>query len=401
MKDVNGAYQIWTRHLSNKAAKTRSDYVKNFQLFLSWCRKTPDELRQLKFKEETEKEPWLRTEVENLVREYIGYLKQKGKAGATIHAKLSAIRSFFKAQNLPLHLNRDDQPQISNLKAKGTPPKKDVRAIVECAENLRDRALILFLKDTGLRASDVSTLLWKDLKNVGEGFQGFKIETVKKVVVARGFIGSETIETLERYKQQRLKGSQYVKPETDIENHPLFAPLPESGYFKGGRQQLTANAIGHAVHNAVVIAGFDGKYSGHSLRKFWEQTMRADREAYLKQLNGRKLSAEERAYYWRTEEQLLELYKENFDNLRVLGSMIKHSEIDAIVEQRVKERLAEREPEIRKITAENIALKKRVDRLAEDMANMLGPGAIVTIKDAKNPENPDEFLIKFYPPKKD
>lgn len=77
--------------------------------------------------------------------------------------------------------------------------------------------------------------------------------------------------------------------------------------------------------------------------------MRAPRKAYLKQLNGRSLNATERAYYWRTEEQLLELYKENYDNLRVLGSLIKHSEIDAIVEERLTERIAGRDQEIEKL----------------------------------------------------
>lgn len=351
MKDVNGAYQIWMRHLSNKAPTTKKDYVKDFQRFLDWCKKSPDELRELKFQEEAKKEPWLRTEVENLVREYIGFMKQKGYAGATIHARLSAVRSFFNAQNLPLHLNRHDQPQISNLKAKGTPTKKHMRKIVDCADNLRDRALILFLKDSGLRASDVSTFLWKDLKEVIEGFWGFKIETVKKGVKARGFIGSETIEALETYKRQRTLGSKNVKPETNIEDHPLFAPLPESGYFDEGQRRLKANAIGHAVHAAVVMAGFDGKYSAHSLRKFWEQSMRADREAYLKQLNGRKLSGEERAYYWRTEEQLLELYKANYNNLRVLESVIDAKDIEAIAEGRVKAEIGRRDTEIAKLWA--------------------------------------------------
>jgi len=357
MKDVNGAYQIWMRQLSNKADKTKRDYVKDFKRFLDWCKKTPDQLREMKFQEENKKEPWLRTEVENLVREYIGFMKKKDYAGATIHARLAAVRSFFNAQNLPLHLNRHDQPRISNLKARGTPTRKDVRKIVDCSDNLRDRALILFLKDTGLRASDVATFLWKDLKQVGEGFWSFKIETVKKGVKARGFVGPETVEALETYKRQREIGSKYVKPETDIDDHPLFAPLPESGHFDQGETRLKANAVGHAVRAAIIVAGFDGKYSAHSLRKFWEQSMRADREAYLKQLNGRKLSGEERAYYWRTEEQLFELYKENYENLKILGSIIKASEIEQIVEARLKERIGERDKQ----------QKEEIEKLKGDM----------------------------------
>jgi len=346
MQDVNGAYQIWMRQLSNKAAKTQRNYVKNFKYFLEWSGKTPDELRQLKLIEENQKEPWLRTKVENLVREHVGMMKQKEYSGSSIHMRLCAIRSFFKAQNLLLHLNREDQPIIDNLKAKGTPSKKQLKEIIECADNLRDRALMLFLKDTGLRSSDIPQILWKHLMDVGDGFFGFKIVTVKRRVVARGFIGPEASEALDRYKRERLQGSKSVKPESNIEDHPVFTPLPESGHYGDGTEKLGSNAIGHAVHRAVVLAGFPNKFASHSLRKFWEQTMRAPREAYLKQLNGRSLNATERAYYWRTEEQLLELYKENYDNLRVLGSLIKHSEIDAIVDERFKEILTKRDLEI-------------------------------------------------------
>ncbi|MCK4481719.1 tyrosine-type recombinase/integrase [Candidatus Bathyarchaeota archaeon] len=364
MNNANGAYKIWMRHTSNKAAKTKLEYQKNFKHFLEWCRKTPDELRQLKLQEESQKEPWLRTEVENLVREHVGMMKKKNYSGSSIHMRLCAIRSFFKAQNLPLHLNRDDQPIIDNLKAKGTPSKKQLKEIIECADNLRDRALMLFLKDTGLRASDVPQILWKHLTDVGDGFSGFKIVTVKRRVVARGFIGSEASEALARYKRERLQGSKNVKPESNIEDHALFTPLPESGHYRDGTEKLGSNAIGHAVHRAVVLAGFPNKFSSHSLRKFWEQSMRAPREAYLKQLNGRSLNATERAYYWRTEEQLLELYKENYDNLRVLGSLIKHSEIDAIVEERLAQRRAEQTKEIERLNQE--VEKLRAERLSQE-----------------------------------
>jgi len=401
MNDINGAYQIWMRHISNKAAKTQRNYVKNFKYFLEWCRKTPDEVRQLKLIEENQKEPWLRTEVENLVREHVGMMKKKEYSGSSIHMRLCAIRSFFKAQNLPLHLNREDQPIIDNLKAKGTPSKKQLKEIVECADNLRDRALMLFLKDTGLRSSDIPQILWKHLADVGDGFFGFKIVTVKRRVVARGFIGPEASEALDRYKRERLQGSKSVKPETNIEDHSVFTPLPESGHYGDGTEKLGSNAIGHAVHRAVVLAGFPNKFSSHSLRKFWEQSMRAPRESYLKQLNGRSLNATERAYYWRTEEQLLELYKENYDNLRVLGSLIKHSEIDAIVEQRLEERIGERDREIEKLKTQledMSTLKSRFEGLYELVMEMKDKPTItldlVNLKETE-PKEYEKFLRHF------
>lgn len=391
MQDLNGAYQIWMRRLSAKAENTRLRYISNFKEFLVWCKKSPDQLRQLKMLEEKQKEPWLRTEVENLVRQHIAFMQKKKLSGSTIHMRLCAIRSFFKSQNLPLHLNREDQPAIDNLNAKGTPNKKEVKEINECALTLRDHALILFLKDTGLRVSDLPQLRWNHLVDVGDGFYKFKIVTVKRHTVARGFIGPETSEALQRYKTQRLQGTRNVPAETNIKNHPLFARLNKC---VDDTNTLDTNALRMAVRRAIVIAGFANKFSSHSLRKFWEQSMRSPREAYLKQLNGRALNSEEKAYYWRTEEQLLELYRENYDNLRILGSLIKHSEIDAIVEQRLKERIGDRDLEIEK-------LKKQVSRfegLYERVMQMeKKPALTIDLLQLKEqePEEYERFLQHF------
>ena len=365
MEDVNGALKIWKKHLSTRVERTRNEYFRTFNMFVEWAKKTPEQLRIMKYEESQKQEPWLRTEVENLVRQYLGYLNEKGYSGSYIHVVLSSIKSFFSAQNMPLRLNSNDRPRVASEHASAVPTHKDMKKIVDAADSLRNRALVLFLKDTGLRVSDVAKLKWKDLKPREQGFCGFKIVTEKKKVVARGFFGLETTEALELYRKQRLGGTRHVKPEKNIEDHFVFVPLPVSGHFDGGRHGMDPAVVGARVGDCIKLAGFRGKYTPHGLRKFWEQNVRADREAYLKQLNGRKLSAVERAYYWRTEEQLCELYKENYDNLRIFSTTIKEADIDRIVEKRLKERLEA--VTLEKTTAlEN--LLKRVEELEKKLA---------------------------------
>jgi len=379
MEDQNGALKIWNRALSSKSKKTVHDYKHAFKSFLEYTGKTPDELRAMKFEEGKQSEPWMQTEVENIVREFIGDLKAKGYSGATIHMKLSAIRSFFNAQNLPLSLRRSDQPMIANEHASSVPSKEQVKSIIECAGTIRDRAIILFLKDSGLRVSDLALLKWRDFKEYGEGFLGFQVTTQKRKVKARGFVGEETTAVLMRYKKQRLMGSKTVKPETNIEDHPLFSPAPVSGHFNNGENPMNAGSIGQCVSKAVKLAGLTHTISAHGLRKFWEQNIHADRESYIKQLNGRALNRVERAYYWRTDAQLFTVYKQNYQHLECLSSpqMIKQEDIERIVEQRVAERVAQLNMHAKEVEAKSHRdiedLKhqlKRVDRVEMQLAQL-------------------------------
>jgi hypothetical protein len=85
--------------------------------------------------------------------------------------------------------------------------------------------------------------------------------------------------------------------------------------------------------------------TAHGFRKFWEQNMKADREAYLKQIIGRKLSETEHAYLEKKNPtELLEIYKKSYDNLRVLTQPDRmklaeeyQTELDRVKEAHAKE----------------------------------------------------------------
>ena len=227
------ALKVWMDALATRKQSTRDLYDRLFSRFCDWAGKTPDELRELKFQEDRKDKPWERSAVENLVRRYLEYLREK-EGLKNLNNHYYALRSFFSSNGLPLNLNGGDTPSNHNVQGSSVPTREDIRAVVSACEHIRDRLMVLFLKDSGLRTSDLEGLQWADLKPMDEGFYGFELVTRKRGVLARGFIGPETSKVLELYKRKRLQGTRRRPSEKNIEEHPIFAKMTRGVHAKKG-----------------------------------------------------------------------------------------------------------------------------------------------------------------------
>ena len=301
--------KVWSNALSNRAEGTQKQYRYYFNDFLDFAGVSADKLREMKYQENMNSKPWERNQVENVLRGYLKNLEEQGLTCSTQSLAYAAARSFFEAQGMPLNLKKDDKPQGCAFGSKVL-TSDEIRKILNAAELLRDQALISFLKDSGLRQSDAAKLVWGDFKDYRDGFWGFQLQTKKKKIKARGFVGPETTELLKLYKRKRLEGTQKIPGEKNIEDHPVFALIGEPE--KPVHPRIMSANIGRIIS----LAGIEGA-SPHGLRKFWEQNVHFEHEAYQKQLNGRALNKVERAYHWKQTEELFSLYKATYTSLRV------------------------------------------------------------------------------------
>ena len=299
--------------------------------------------------------PWERSQVENLLRQYLESMEENYGCSSRKLA-YNAVKSFFVANGMRLNLTRNDRPTGCAFGSR-TPSKEEVRQIVDAAEHLRTRSLILFLKDSGLRESDAAKLRWKDLKDCGEGFMGFTIQTKKQKVKARPFIGPETTSILMLYKEKRVKGTGKIPPEPDIEQNPVFA------LFEDPTRSMRPDKMSFAIGRAIELAGVEG-VTPHGLRKFWEQNSHYEKEAYQKQLNGRALSEVERAYFWKETPELFEMYKANYHNLTVHKQEFKE------VEERLR-REYERETKMLKARINELERERKGYKLTESQVQEL------------------------------
>ena len=99
-----------------------------------------------------------------LVRQYIAELAAKGKADKTLHAHARAIRTmlrFWYAEGYIQNLPKFAMPKLDNKKLPVLDAEQLQSILKHC--NKREKALILFLADTGLRREEACALNWGDI----------------------------------------------------------------------------------------------------------------------------------------------------------------------------------------------------------------------------------------------
>jgi P4 family phage/plasmid primase-like protien len=100
-----------------------------------------------------------------LVRQYLANLADKGKADSTLHDHARAIRTllrFWFSEGYQDKLVKFDMPRVAK-KRLPVLSADELRKAIEACEKKRDKALLLFLADSGLRRSEVCNLNWQDV----------------------------------------------------------------------------------------------------------------------------------------------------------------------------------------------------------------------------------------------
>jgi len=301
--------EYWEAELRNRAPSTRRNYKLYFNKFIKSVGVTPEQLYEMQRQAERAEDPRKRDGVAPLVKNYMHDLMAKGMAPGTARFVAKAVRSFLDANKLELKLRKWEKP-AKIYEGQRIITKKQIRQLYAAVGNemkARNQALIMFMKDSGLRASDVAQLKVEDylsakeVKNdAGERFKVFKsFKTLKTGHFAHVIIGPEAVEHLDRYIGDRRTG-------------PLF--LARGG---GG---ITAKAI---INYFVRMKQYleDGyKVSGHSFRKLHWTALEAKMSAsWIRHLQGKAVNPYSRP----SDENLIKAYMEAYDQLRVFTSEVK------------------------------------------------------------------------------
>jgi integrase len=302
------ALSEWMGELCNKAESTRERYQTYLQRFCEFLDTTPDGLVEQRKKDLQSKDPKTQMRMERSLKEFINHLREKGFKVATLQVAYAAINSFFEFHYMPLKMRRADYPYGESLGHRAA-TKEDIRRLLEKA-NRRQKAIILFLKDSGLRVSDLIRLRYGDVKGSlerGDQFIPIRIVTEKNNTVATTFIGPEAVSALKDYIKWRAKREE-LKDES-----PLFR-------VSGGRRDpMTRSGVSSSINHLIELAGLKGEISAHSLRKYFQTQLESAKMSFnwIKAMMGHKLSGVEAAYSKPTEETLKKAYIEAYDHLRI------------------------------------------------------------------------------------
>jgi len=274
-----GVMEAWLMELKALSESTRRQYLDHFQRFCKRWGKTPDEIYDLYANAET---PRARRFFQNMLKRHMKEMRDSGRSASTCRMAYKAVSSFFKAQGIRFKIGSRELPrgQYNGQRRIKRDQIAKLYDVVGPEFRLRNRALIMFLKDSGLRISDAAKLNVSDYLNArtivheGEKFKVFEpFETVKSRVYAYIHIGPEAVNAIDEYLEER-------KPEPD---EPLFT-------MRDGRR-FTTGALSNVFFRLTRKLGKEGqRISAHSFRKFHTTELEAKmNSSWIAKLQGKSL----------------------------------------------------------------------------------------------------------------
>ncbi len=365
---------VWEQDLSTKAKSTQYNYRTNFKRFLDRYELTAEELYEMRREDQKADDPRDGNNVERMVKVLMAEMTEEGYKPATCRNAAKAVSSFFESQGMPLKLRAKDKPKGA-FNGSRLALAEQIRTMYDYAptrSKRRTRAVLLFLKDSGLRISDLAALDVSDYleaKRVDQDGETFVVffafETVKMKVPAFIHIGPEAVEGLDLYLEERSD----ARPED-----PLFLNERGERYFPAN--------IGQLIERLGSRKGMK-KMGAHSLRKFHTTMLESGglHSNWVKKLQGKAVMGSMGPYSLPEESgELTPAYIQAYDKLRVFRIP------DLQIEEQ-KDRIGVLEETVKKLVQQNIELKGL--QTLESNASMRIAKAIEDM----SPEKLEKFLL--------
>lgn len=356
------ALEYWDEYLKNKSPSTRQNYSIYFNKFIESTGITAEELYNMQLKAMKSEDPRDKRIVARMVSKFIREMVEEGYHPTTANTVAKAVKSFFVANEINFKIRRDEKP-VNVYRGQNLITSDQLREWYYSwssgsAFRQRNRALMLFLKDSGLRVSDASLLNVEDYLNCkgnppndqGERFKAFYPKITQKTSqTAHIHIGPEAITELDEYLEGRESG-------------PLFLARDGSRMVNRAMSNVFCR-VSNSTENGGNI-----RLSAHSIRKFHKTRLSSTMEnEWINILQGKSSDV-----YTRPQDDgsLTRKYVESYDQLRIFGEEDKKN---------------------RQRDLEISALKKEVKALKSDLENYEGIVLGVTHTMTSSPKNAQTF----------
>ncbi len=152
------AYTYWQDELELVAPDTRRGYLLYFNGFIEWLGVDAESLYQWQKRLLEDGDPRTNREI---VHKFVAWYREKqrtkGWAGSTVARTSYAVRSFFTANSLVFPIRQRDLPRQHPNGARVI-MLDEIRQLWDLVSNqfkLRKRAIMMVLKDSGLRRGDI------------------------------------------------------------------------------------------------------------------------------------------------------------------------------------------------------------------------------------------------------
>lgn len=383
-------YSEVERWLTAKSRGSKFNYLSALRAFMEYTKLNPKELIDLA-EADRKKSARERGEPERKVKSFFDWLlneyrqktrgvgrreskKRNGKKGVSRNLAAmycNAIKSFYKSNGFPLNVKIPKAaPKKENFKLILRVP--EVKRLLDVATNVRDRAIILTLFQSGMSVSELCNLTYGDVaKGLRENEEPLHLHLIRKkeLVEYDTFLGKDAVNMLKSYLDERKRSGEILKYDT-----PLFVKRFSRQNAKGGKVKKMNPTLIEASFRALAVKS--GLVTEERLKKAdinpcRPHALRASFISILKTagmnntaveyLCGHTVPETEKAYWQVRTDELKRLYKKYEKYLSVSG-MVDTEKLEAL-EQETKRR-----GDLIEVLLENSKLK---DQKIAQLANTL------------------------------
>jgi integrase len=201
-----------------------------------------------------------------IVRQYLAGLAAQKKADRTLHAHARAIKTLLKFWHREKYISAPVVFEMPKIAKKRLPVlnAEQLQTVVKAC-NIRDKAIVLFMADSGLRREEVSLLNWADV-DMQSGLVRIHRGKGGKARISR--VGATTRRALLAYRRtlQDREGALFKHRRTGV--------------------RLSGNALRLVYRRLTAITGIH--VTPHAMRRTWALlSLRAGMDAlHVKDLGG-------------------------------------------------------------------------------------------------------------------
>ena len=353
----------WENSLSTLKENTRLNYVRYLDRFMNEHNLQHDEVFRLKLDSMKADDPRDNIVIEKMVNTSIHTaINVHGNAPSTAKLIAISVNEFLKANGMRLNWNVVKVPKYTAQGVRVITREQIIELLNYsiCNYPFRNRALFLFLKDSGLAISDALAYNYGEYKkgiihlnDINEKFIEFaSVHRIKTGVLGYPHIGPEAITGLDNYVEKRISDG-----ETLVDSSPLFV--------NSFGNRLTRDSIGAYMRRAVRnIPSIKRRVSLHSFRKFHEtylepvMSKNCIMKLQLKMIhNSDSPYSNPQDLPYEDPENLTTTYIRCYDSIRLF--------INTADFVKLKSRMDFRDSEIDELKKKNVELYKMLDALID------------------------------------
>ena len=254
-------------------------YTVQVQKYTQWLGYSPDEIiADLKPTEDHDPDQKQVKNHTECLKSYLAHLQDKGLTPGAVNNYIKAVKTFYRVNGVKIDFSA---PRGKQITYKDRAPKTEELAKLLTMADLREKVIITLLAHGGFREGTLTKLQYRHVKqDLEANITPLHIHVEAEITKGKyhdydTFIGSEAVNYLKLYLEQRRKGSRYMQPEIITDTSPL---IRDEG--KAESKDITPKQIRSIMHKLYINAGLATKSLGrfydlrtHSVRKYFKTQM--------------------------------------------------------------------------------------------------------------------------------